>query len=75
MVHKSKEAISIIEDMMEEQMSSTEDANLKTRAIVSSLQLLRGRDNRLGAADCYKEAVRTDLSCVEVNELIVTRIF
>ena len=38
--------------------------------MVSSLQLLRGqvyesRDNRPGAADCYKEAVRTDLTCVE----------
>ena len=54
-------------------MSSTEDADLKTRALVSSLQLLRGRDKILGAADCYKEPVRTDLTDVEVNE--VTRIF
>ena len=70
MVHESEEALNIIEDMMEEQIISTEDADLKTRAMVSSLQLLRGqvyesRDNRPGAADCYKEAVRTDLTCVE----------
>ena len=43
MVHKSKEAISIIEDMMEEQIISTENADLKTRVMVSSLQLLRGQ--------------------------------
>ena len=70
MVHESKEVLNIIEIMMEEQIISTEDADLKTRAMVSSLQLLRGqvyesRDNRPGAADCYKEAVRTDLTCVE----------
>ena len=70
MVHESEEALNIIEDMMEEQIISTEEADLKTRAMVSSLQLLRGqvyesRDNRPGAADCYKEAVRTDLTCVE----------
>ena len=70
MVNESKEALNIIEDMMEEQIISTEEANLKTRAMVSSLQLLRGqvyesRDNRPGASDCYKEAVRTDLTCVE----------
>ena len=70
MVNESEDALSIIEDMMEEQIISTEEADLKTRAMVSSLQLLRGqvyesRDNRPGAADCYKEAVRTDLTCVE----------
>ena len=63
MVHKREEALNIIEDMME-------DADLKTRAMVISLKQLRGqvyesRDNRPGAADCYKEAVRTDLTCVE----------
>ena len=50
----------IIEDMMEEQIISTEEADLKTRAMVSNLQLLRGqvyesRDNRPGTADCYKD--------------------
>ena len=38
--------------------------------MVSSLQLLCGqvyesRDNRPGAGDCYKEAVRTDLTCIK----------
>ena len=70
MVHESEEALNIIEDMMEEQIISPEDADLKTRAMVSSLQLLRGqvyesRDNRPGAAACYTEAVGTDLTCVE----------
>ena len=70
MVNESEEALNIIEDMMEEQIINTEEADLKTMAMVSSLQLLRGqvyesRDNRPGAADCYKEAVRTDLTCVE----------
>ena len=42
----------IIEDMMEEQIISTVEADLKTRAMVSNLQLLRDqvyerRDNRL----------------------------
>ena len=69
MVNESEEALNIIEDMMEEQIINTEEANLNTRAMVSSLQLLRGqvcesRDNRPGAGDCYKEAVRTDLICV-----------
>ena len=41
MVYESEEAHKIIEDMMEEQIISTEEANLKTRAIVSSLQPLR----------------------------------
>ena len=31
MVHESEEALNIIEDMMEEQIISTEDADLKTR--------------------------------------------
>ena len=40
--------------------------------MVSSLQLPRGkvyesRDNRSGLADCYKEAMRTDLTCVEAR--------
>ena len=40
--------------------------------MVSSLQLPRGkvyesRDNRSGAADCYKEAVMTDLTFVEAR--------
>ena len=43
MVHESEEALNIIEDMMEEQIISTEEADLKTRAMVSSLQLLRGQ--------------------------------
>ena len=43
MVHESEEALNIIEDMMEEQIISPEDADLKTRAMVSSLQLLRGQ--------------------------------
>ena len=63
MVHESKEALNIIEDMMEleEQIISTEDADLKTRAMVSSLQLLRGQVYKRQD----KEAVRTDLTCVE----------
>ena len=40
MVHESEEALNIIEDMMEEQIISTEDADLKTRVMVSRLQLL-----------------------------------
>ena len=36
MVHECEEALNIIENMME-------DADLKTRAMVSSLQLLRGQ--------------------------------
>ena len=39
MVHESEEALNIIEDMMEVQIISTGDADLKTRAMVSSLQL------------------------------------
>ena len=70
MVNDSEEALNIIEDMMEEQFINNEEADLKTRAMVSSLQMLRGqvyesRDNRPGASDCYKEAVRTDLTFVE----------
>ena len=40
MVNESEEALNIIEDMMEEQIINTEEADLKTRAMVSSLQLL-----------------------------------
>ena len=70
MVNESEEALNIIEDMIEDQLLNTEEADLKRRVMVSSLQLLRGqvyesRDNRPGAAVCYKEAVRTDLTCVE----------
>ena len=36
MVHESKEALNIFEDMMEEQIISTEDADLKTRDGASS---------------------------------------
>ena len=43
MMNESEKALNIIEDMMEEQIISTEDAYLKTRAMVSSLQLLRGQ--------------------------------
>ena len=45
MVNESEEALNIIEDMMEErqQIINTEEANLKTRAMVTSLQLLRGQ--------------------------------
>ena len=43
MVNESEEALNIIEDMMEEQIINTEVADLKTRAMVSSLQLLRGQ--------------------------------
>ena len=38
MVHESEEALNIIEDMMDVQIISTEDADLKSRAIVSNLQ-------------------------------------
>ena len=40
MVNESEEALNIIKDMMEEQIISTEEADLKTRVMVSSLQLL-----------------------------------
>ena len=40
MVNESEEALNIIEDMMEELIISTEEDDLKTRAMVSSLQLL-----------------------------------
>ena len=40
MMNESEKALNIIEDMMEEQIISTEEADLKTRAMVSSLQLL-----------------------------------
>ena len=40
-----------------------EDADLKTRAMVSSLQLLRGQVYKRRD----KEAVRTDLTCVEAR--------
>ena len=43
MVNECEEALNITEDMMEEQTISTEEADLKTSAIVSSLQLLRGQ--------------------------------
>ena len=51
MVHESKEALNIIEDMMEleEQIISTEDADLKTRAMVSSCS--EARCTRPRAAD------------------------
>ena len=60
MVNESEEALNIIEDMMKEQIISTEEADLKTMAIASSsskVMCMRARDNRNGAADCYKEAV------------------
>ena len=41
MVHKSQEALNIIEDKMEEHIISMEVTDLKTRAMVSGLQLLR----------------------------------
>ena len=41
MVNESEEALNIKE--MGEQIISTEEANLKTRGMVSSLQLLRGQ--------------------------------
>ena len=56
MVHECEEALNIIENMME-------DADLKTRAMVSSLQLLRGQVYKRRD----KEAVRTDLTCVEAR--------
>ena len=61
MVYKSQEALNIIEDKMEEHIISMEVTDLKTRAMVSGLQLLRGQvyESR------DKEAVRTDLTCVE----------
>ena len=38
MIHESEEALNIIEDMMEVQIISTEeDADLKSRAMVSSI--------------------------------------
>ena len=42
MIYECEEALNIIEDKMEEQIISAEDADLSTRALVSSLQLLRG---------------------------------
>ena len=63
MVNEREKALNIIKDMMEEQIISTEDADLKTRAMVSNLQLLRGqvyksRDNRPGAVTyLYKAAL------------------
>ena len=61
MIHECEEALNIIKDMMEEQIISMKDADLKTRAMLSSLQLLQGQvyESR------DKEAVRTDLTCVE----------
>ena len=41
MVHESKEALNIIEDMMEGQIISTEDADLMSTAMVSSIQLFQ----------------------------------
>ena len=63
MVHRSQEALNIIENMMEEQIISIEDADLKTRDGASSLQLLRGQVYKRRD----KEAVRTDLTCVEAR--------
>ena len=40
MIHECEEALNIIKDMMEEQIISMKDADLKTRAMLSSLQLL-----------------------------------
>ena len=40
MIHECEEVLNIIEDIMEEQIISMENADLKTRAMVSSLQLL-----------------------------------
>ena len=40
MGNESEETLNTIEDTMEEQIISTEEADLKTRAMVSSLQLL-----------------------------------
>ena len=37
MVHESEEALNIIEDMMEEQIISTEDADLRTSVMVIRL--------------------------------------
>ena len=46
MVNESQETLNIIEDMMEEQIISTEEADLKT----SRGQVCESRDNRPGAA-------------------------
>ena len=42
MVHESEEALNIIEDMMEEQIISMEDADLKTRVMSSLGELGQG---------------------------------
>ena len=39
MVNKSKEALNIIEDIMEEQIVNTENADLNPRAMASSFQM------------------------------------
>ena len=61
MVHNSEEALDIIEHYLEESLPSVnmKEMTLKTRAMMSNLNLLKGqilefRDNRQGAADCYK---------------------
>ena len=77
MIMLSASSLSFTKDMMEEQIISTEEADLKTRTTESSLQLLGGqvyesRDNRPGAADCYKEVVSTDLTCVKAMTLLTS---
>ena len=70
MVHNSEEAVDIIEYFLEESLPTVNmmEMTIKTRANLSSLYLLKGlevRDDRQGAADCYRLAVKTDLTCAE----------
>ena len=73
-VQETDEALAIIEHVTEEvlpgELKHAEDSDPRRNAMISNLYLLKGqiyegRDNRQAAAECYKVAVRTDLTCVE----------
>ena len=52
MVNKSKEALNIIEDIMEEQIVNTENADLNPRAMASSFQMADAKpSHKLNTSD------------------------
>ena len=60
----------VTEEVLPGELKHAEDSDPRRNAMISNLYLLKGqiyegRDNRQAAAECYKVAVRTDLTCVE----------
>jgi len=80
MVNEGEQALDIIEIFLEETQTTInekESNSMKTKAMLSNLHLLKGqilesRDNRLGASESYKMAVKSDQTCVEAMTLLTS---